>query len=79
MLFFFFLLIGNFVKSCKYTVSIEKKLYFALSLDIVLWKLLMKQFFANENMISGNNETIEICMNDVVLEGKIEENSSVQT
>jgi hypothetical protein len=39
----------------------------------------MKQFFANENMISGNNETIEICMNDVVLEGKIEENSSVQT
>jgi len=39
----------------------------------------MEQSFANENMISGNNETIEICMNDVVLEGRFEENSSVQT
>jgi hypothetical protein len=31
----------------------------------------------NENVISGNNETIEICMNDLVLENKFEENSSV--
>jgi hypothetical protein len=29
-------------------------------------------------VISGNNETIEICMNDVVLEDKSEENPSVQ-
>jgi hypothetical protein len=28
----------------------------------------MEQYFANENMINGNNETIEIYMNDVVLE-----------
>jgi hypothetical protein len=34
---------------------------------------------ANENVISGNNETIEICINDVVLENKFEENPSVQT
>jgi len=28
----------------------------------------MEQSFANENVINGNNETIEICMDDVVLE-----------
>jgi hypothetical protein len=28
----------------------------------------MEQSFANENMINENNETIEICMKDVVLE-----------
>jgi hypothetical protein len=39
----------------------------------------MEQYFANENAISGNNETIEICMNDVVLEDKSKENPSVQT
>jgi hypothetical protein len=39
----------------------------------------MEQSFANENMINGNNETIEICMNDVVLEDGFEENLSVQT
>jgi hypothetical protein len=39
----------------------------------------MEQSFANENVISGNNETIEICINDVVLEDKFEENPSVQT
>jgi phage terminase large subunit-like protein len=39
----------------------------------------MEQSFANENVISGNNETIEICMNDVVLEDGSEENQSVQT
>jgi hypothetical protein len=38
----------------------------------------MEQSFANENVISGNNETIEICMNDVVLENKFEENPSLQ-
>jgi hypothetical protein len=30
-------------------------------------------------MISGNNETIEICMIDVVFEGQYEVNQSVQT
>jgi hypothetical protein len=38
----------------------------------------MEQFFANENMISGNNEAIEICMNDVVLEDGYKENPNVQ-
>jgi len=38
----------------------------------------MEQSSTNENMISGNNETIEICMNDVVLEDGSEENPSVQ-
>jgi hypothetical protein len=39
----------------------------------------MKQSLANENVISGNNETIEICINHVVLEDKFERNPSVQT
>jgi hypothetical protein len=30
-------------------------------------------------VISGNHETIEICMNDVVLEDGFEENPNVQT
>jgi hypothetical protein len=30
-------------------------------------------------VINGNNETIEICMNEVVLENRFEENPSVQT
>ncbi len=55
-------------------MSIEKQLYFALSLNIILWKLLIKQFSTNENMISGNIETIEICMSDVVLGDIFEEN-----
>jgi hypothetical protein len=38
----------------------------------------MEQFSTNENMISGNNETIKICMNDVVLDDGFEENPSVQ-
>jgi membrane-associated HD superfamily phosphohydrolase len=33
----------------------------------------MEQSFTNDNMRSGNNKTIEICMNDVVLEDKYEE------
>ncbi len=59
-------------------MSIEEQLFSALSLDIVLWKLPMEQFSANENIIRCNNETITICINDVVLEDKFEENSSVQ-
>ncbi len=39
----------------------------------------MEQSSTNENVISGNNETIETCMNDVVLEDRFEENPSVQT
>ncbi len=39
----------------------------------------MDFFFTNENVISGNNETIEICMNDVVLGNGSKENPSVQT
>ncbi len=51
---------------------------FALCLDIVLWKLPMEWSFANEHMISGNNETIEIYMNDVDLEDGSEENPKDQ-
>jgi hypothetical protein len=39
----------------------------------------MEQSSTNENVINGNNEKIEICINDVVLEDKFEENTSVQT
>jgi len=39
----------------------------------------MEQPSTNENVISGNNETIEIYMNDVVLEDGYKENPSVQT
>jgi hypothetical protein len=39
----------------------------------------MEQSFANEYTINGNNETIEICMNDVVLEDGSKENPIVQT
>jgi hypothetical protein len=38
----------------------------------------MEQFFANENMISGNNETVEVFINDVILEDKYEENANVK-
>jgi hypothetical protein len=38
----------------------------------------MEQSSTNENMIYGNNEAIEICMN-VVLEDGFKENPSVQT
>jgi hypothetical protein len=37
----------------------------------------MEQSSTNENMISGNNQTIEICMNDVVVKDGFEENPSV--
>jgi hypothetical protein len=37
----------------------------------------MEQSFANENIISVNNDTIEICMNDVILKDKFKENPSV--
>ncbi len=39
----------------------------------------MEQSSANENVISENNETIEICLNGVVLEGGFEENPTIQT
>jgi hypothetical protein len=39
----------------------------------------MEQSFANENVINGNNETIEICKDDGVLEDGLEENPSIQT
>jgi hypothetical protein len=37
----------------------------------------MEQYSTNENAISGNNEIIEICMNDAILENGYEENLSV--
>jgi hypothetical protein len=38
----------------------------------------MEQSSANDNVMSGNNETIEICMNDLFLENKSKESPSVQ-
>jgi hypothetical protein len=38
----------------------------------------MEQSSTNENVISGNNEIIEICMNDVVLEDGSKENPSAK-
>jgi hypothetical protein len=38
----------------------------------------MEQSFINESVINGNHETIEICINDVVLENRSKENPSVQ-
>ncbi len=39
-----------------------------LALEISLWKLPMEESSIDENVIIENNETIEICMNDVVME-----------
>jgi hypothetical protein len=39
----------------------------------------MEQSFVDENIISGRNETIKICINDVILENKSKENPSVHT
>jgi len=33
----------------------------------------MEQVFIDENKISPHNETIEICMNDTIMEEKFEE------
>jgi hypothetical protein len=33
----------------------------------------------DENIISPNNETIEICMNDIIMEEQFEKNISLQT
>jgi hypothetical protein len=42
-----------------------------LVLEIFLWKLPIEQSFTNENVIMGNNETIEIYMNDEIMEENI--------
>ncbi len=39
----------------------------------------MEQSFVDETIISGKNEAIKICMNDVMLEDKSKENPSVHT
>ncbi len=56
-----------------------KKVVFCIIFGQILWKLPVEQSFVNENVISENNEIIEISMNDVVLEDGFEENPSVQT
>ncbi len=43
----------------------------ALTVEIFLWKLPMEQSSTNENVIIGNNETIEICMNDEIMEENV--------
>ncbi len=42
-----------------------------LALELFLWKLLMEQSFTYENVVMGNNETIEIYMNDEIMEENI--------
>ncbi len=42
-----------------------------LTLELLLWKLLMEQSFTYENVVMGNNETIEIYMNDEIMEENI--------
>ncbi len=49
------------------------------ALDIFFWKLLMDQSCEDKNIISFNDKTIEICMNDVSMEDKFEKNPSAQT
>jgi hypothetical protein len=39
----------------------------------------MEQSFVNENIVTGKNETIEICMIDVILEDKSKENPIMHT
>jgi hypothetical protein len=40
--------------------------------------MLMDQSSIDENRTSPNNEIIEICMNDVIMEEEVEESSNVQ-
>ncbi len=42
-----------------------------LALEIFLWKLPMEQSFTYENVVMGNNETIEIYMNDEIMEENV--------
>jgi len=42
-----------------------------LVLEVFLWKLSMEQSFTYENVIMGNNETIEIYMNDEIMEENV--------
>ncbi len=44
---------------------------YALALEIFLWKLPMEQYSTNENVIIENNETIEIYMNDEIMEENV--------
>jgi len=48
---------------------------FYLTLKIFLWKLPIEQSSAYENVVIENNEIIEICMDDEIME----ENRNVQT
>ncbi len=46
---------------------------FRIIFEYILVKTLMEYSFTNENRINGNNETIEMFTNDVILEEKYEE------
>ncbi len=56
-----------------------KKIVFSLRFGYILENLLVDQSFANENRIYPNNETSEICMNDVIMKEKSEKNWNAQT
>jgi hypothetical protein len=43
----------------------------ALAPKILLWKLPMDESSTYENVVIGNNETIEICMNDEIMEKNV--------
>ncbi len=68
---FFFLFCGEKNGNCLFIKFAWKPC--ALALEILLWKLPMEQSSEDENVIIKNNEAIEICMND----GIMEENVSV--
>ncbi len=53
-----------------------KSFFSPLALDIFFWKLSVDQYCEDENIISLNDETFEICMNDVSMEDKSRENPS---
>ncbi len=66
----FFLFVSSFsFAHCKSDCNLVQKVFFwAWALHMFLWKLAMDKSSTNENKMNHNNETIEICMNDVIRE-----------
>jgi hypothetical protein len=49
-----------------------------MNFGYIFFKLSMEQVSIDENKTSPHNETIEICMNDTIMEKKFEKNINVQ-
>jgi hypothetical protein len=54
---------------CQYRLL--PNLLVVLTLEILLWKLPREYSSIDENVVSGNNEMIEICMNDGIMEENV--------